>query len=505
MKNIYLPAYVDASRVELNTDGLRRDYTRINKNFSLGISNRYSFSDTSLNFNFFENTAEYEGHQKTNIESGRVHARNKLNWESAGKSRSLNTSFNYRQENGTSGTETPVDNESLYFTELLQWQFGKALDGGAEFSRVVQHIPAYTRREKYGRLFLKHQFVQSLTTDVDLNARGTSFGSNEEEQIFGKLSLAYVKRLSADDFLNLQFVEMHGVFDREITGFIIPVLDESHAPGLLGQIVLLNPDIQAKSIIVRDADAALRLIPYQEGLDYQIDQIGQLTIISILPGSEILPGTALLVSYNYTDQADVKYEEVSRFLAGSLDLNDHRWRIYGNWNKTDRSRISGDASLASLRDSCNMTLGAENRHQNATYSVEYLYFDADYELRRSLRASMSYWQILAQGIATFGVQDTWSRIEANDSGGAFPDRNQNTFNINANWRKSIFRGLLLLKGNYFNTRGDVLERDEVALGADYQLIYGKFSLALQSDVRWQFLEEQSMREEYLRMKVVRYF
>lgn len=502
--NDYLPFHFDYSYSEVESDGLPRDFLRTTEIYTLGLAHRVeNFSRTNLNINAATTRFHLQGDPQTDrLESADVSLRNALSWLSGNNSRILTTSVRQGSEEGK--VQGSVRERDFFeWMESLQWQFGRALHSGVSYNWLDHDATTYSRQSSRGKAFLRHQFVESLTTQIDLEASEDTLLAGEEKETSGSLHLTYVKRLPERGNLLLQYSTRYGLVDREFDSSIF--FTETHPLPSSGQIVLLNPGILALSIEVREADPLVRLTPYLEGEDYLVDQVGQITVLTILPG-RIPSDSTLVIDYRFVAEADAEYREKANRVAGSLGLRDNQYRLYGSWEQTDQKLVSGTSDALYLNDTRLITLGAEVLRPAVSYGLEYKDFDLGFDQYRSIYGFLRYSRYLPRGVLTLGATNTYTMVEAIEtSDGKIPSRNQNTFNLNTSFRGQLFgRGRFQANLNYLNSRGDFIDRDDVSLGADYQMNYGKFSLLLKTRMIWRLTGDDTTREDYLSLDLIRY-
>ncbi|BCR03993.1 hypothetical protein DESUT3_10620 [Desulfuromonas versatilis] len=502
-KNHHLPFHINYSSTEVDTGGLERDFNRTSETYSLGVSHRYgSLSQTNLNVQNSQSRFSLRGDPDTDrvdIRTGSL--RNSLTWSSGQKNRILSSSVTGRSEQGRLNAE-PRKTDYFTWNEALNWQLGKALYAGAAYTMLDQEGTFLDRESHSGRAFLRHQFVKSLTTELDLEASEETLSGGSENEAFGSLSLFYQKKLRQQNNFTLQFTQRYGEIDREFDEDIPE--EEVHAvTAPFEQIILGNPNILLDSIEIRSADSPE--IVFEENFDYQVTQSGLLTIITILP--EIPPGTNLLIFYRFRERSDAKYREKSTRVGSSLGLLDNQLRLYGSWQETRQDLVSGDIDAFRLNDSRQITLGMEWLQQSYSAGAEYRDFELSFDRHLTYYAFFRATRPMPRGLLSFGLSDTYTIFEPSDAGeGGLPRRKQNSINVNAAYRGAFYgRGRFGLTSNYFNSRGDFVERDNVSLGMDYQTSYGKFALFLEAKVTWRLTDTESSREDYVFTKLTRYF
>jgi hypothetical protein len=139
--------------------------------------------------------------------------------------------------------------------------------------------------------------------------------------------------------------------------------------------------------------------------------------------------------------------------------------------------------------------------------VEFIDRDTYYERRQSMEGFYRLSRNLPRGVLTVGLSDYYATIEPiGGSAVAGSDYSQNTFSASAGYRTPLFkRGQFGLASSYAHTRGNSQTREDYSVRLDYNLRYGKFLLAIESNVYWRVMEDQAFRQDFLHLRLTRFF
>ncbi|MEY4386434.1 MAG: hypothetical protein RLY20_1717 [Verrucomicrobiota bacterium] len=234
-----------------------------------------------------------------------------------------------------------------------------------------------------GNLLLEHKLFQSLVTDLNLQGyRYTASSSTDSQrswQFGGGPGVRYTKRLSRTSVLSAY--ENIGYFHTDVqsSGGLIPVIDEQHVFGSSGQpITLRQPNIIQSTIVVTD-NSHLPPGGYIAGLDYNIIQNGQFTLIERPVGSRV--PDSVLISYNFEASPSGSYDTVNNACGLRFDFFDNHWSVYTRYSLTHND---GAENLV-VQDLNLFVLGTEGHWKALRAGVEFEIYDSSLAPYDSLR------------------------------------------------------------------------------------------------------------------------
>lgn len=178
----------------------------------------------------------------------------------------------------------PLDYQYLHWAEDLRLQHSETFLTNYEFSlskrREGQFNSASTiqNRTIQGRAGFEHKLYDSLVTRGSVHASDSDFNGTVQSKTQGaNLAFAYNKKnrwgvLSSSYSISPTHTEQLG------GGEMGTVLDEQHIATELTLVELEKQSIDITSIIVKDVNG----LPFLEGEDYTITQVGGTTLLSII-------------------------------------------------------------------------------------------------------------------------------------------------------------------------------------------------------------------------------
>jgi hypothetical protein len=258
---------------------------------------------------------------------------------------SLETSGFYREQSGTFSTKS-LDLSSalgLQLSEDLGWR-----SSGLVNRTDYKDDSSLSSDKAIWDSFLSHRLFDSLRSRIGILGFRQVFGDGKTVRNGAQASLDYRKETS---FGSLTFSLFPGFYFQEEKGNpdrVLPVSDEGHRVTVGIPIYLVFLRVDPSSIRVTDETG---LTIYTEGVDFRVQQSGDVTEIVITVGSRIQPGDQILVSYRYFVASDRKTRSLSNnmnlgFAFGSFaDL-----RFY--WGVSRQKLISGtdNSTLDDVRE-----------------------------------------------------------------------------------------------------------------------------------------------------------
>ena len=512
LKNRQLPAQFNYTRTSSQTSGLDLDRDEVSDSMVGSVNHSLGISDSEASLSMSQSSTELESEAVDDLHnrSYEVNLRNKLRL-SQKYDRSLSSHFSERQESRERGSDREVV-RVWTLDELVTWTFGKALTSGANFLLNNRESDRGTDRYESGRVYLQHLLFESLTTQAELGYRKDSLVEGDEDTLSGALGFIYTKVLPRDSRLQLTYNESYQLIDRNFSGSAITPPEERVTavadpllPGLVAPIVLTNPNVVPESVQVVNAES---LVPYSPVTDYRLEQVGLQTRIVVLPGSTIVVGSNLLISYTFLANPNVKYATSSRGGGFNLPLFNHAYRFYGNWFSTDQDLKEGSEDVLRMTGKTVYRLGFEATRPALSYGVDYENADSEQDKHYTVSGFVRSTRKVRDGLLSLYTADSFTSSEANSftSGTQSSTTSANTFTLGGSYTANLFSSAYMtLDGKYLNTRGDVVARDDLSLGGRVQWRYGKLSATLQSQVNWRFAGDVDTRDEFVRLVVTRYF
>lgn len=515
LKNRYLPVRLDYTRTTTETTGLVSDRIQESDTVSLEMShNLGKISHTNGRISFFDNNSKSKltdiaAENKTYEAS----LRNQLSLSKSIAGRTLISHLLARQETW----EQNIDRQEVKtytLEEQVVWPFGRALTSGVNYSFTSRE--SFRGKDQYhnGRIWIQHRLFESLTTQLDGDFRKDDLVTGTEQNVAGAIGLLYQKKLPWDSQFQLNFNQLYQVTDRNQSGVSQLLVDEPHTavadpviPGLVPPILLRNGNVAPESIVIRNADPSVRLLPYVVNVDYGVQQTGLQTQIVILPGSDIVVGDNLLINYLYLANPQVGYSTSTRRIGFNLPLFNYLYRFYGSWLDSRQELLSGRADLIRLTGQTAYKLGFETNRLYFSCGAEYEDVDSDQDKHQTILGFLRHSHRFGRGTLSLYTSDAYTKTRPNSfTGSGVPDRTVNSLSAGGTYSAQLFStAQMSFTAKYFNLSGDALGRDDVSLGLNIRWNYGKISVSLLSQVNWRMLPGTTTRDEYLRLHLTRYF
>lgn len=500
LQNKFLPASVGYTRSTSTTDGLDTDRKSTRDQLDFHFRHQYRISESLLDLLFTKENYSPDTTESLDFnKSAELHFGNRLHWSEGEKVRYLNSLVQYVDAAGIN------DRQTLDVSENLDWDLGKALHSGLNYSYSRYKSGNLDQQTNSGRAWIQHQLYQSLITQLEAMVRQTDLFPGTEQISGGRVTLGYRKNLPSDSGLSLNVYEQYQVTDRKAETDRLSVVDEPHTVVFGEQIFLANPNAVAESIVVRNADPLVRVDPYVENVDYRVVQDGARTEIVVFGSglsNIITEGMGLLISYDYLINPSLKFATNSWGTNAEVRILANRFRVYGSYEQTDQDLLAGQTDVVSLDSLKIYRLGGEANYRPYKLSGQYMKFESATDRHQTLNGSLHYYDLWRGGNLSLYLEDEywWSGA----SQGANLD-SKNTLRTGAEYRKPVLSSLLVsVRGNYQKTTGAV-DSDQVTFGGDLRWQLRKLILTVRSWAGFRRFEGDWTREEHLRMDITRYF
>jgi hypothetical protein len=278
-------------------------------------------------------------------------------------------------------------------------------------------------------------------------------------------------------------------------------------PTLPAPFRLNNINVQTSPPIeIRNADPAVHVLPYVLGQDYTLESDGLFTRIVPTDTTEIRVGDNLLVSYSYLGNPQIAYSTTTQQATVSLALFNNSYRLFASWLNTAQELLKGNADVVRLNDGREYRVGFERNRPILSYGGEYDNVDADQDKHQTYQGFVRSMRNVNGGNLTLYVNDSFTNTDQASFNTNSSSTAINTFGSGGSFSTRIYGGVfMMLTGQYYNTTGDTPTRNDVSLGADFNWKYGKLDFSLLTQFNWRSLPTQTSQDEYIRLKVSRYF
>jgi hypothetical protein len=499
LKNKQLPVAIEYLTGTSETSGQQVDSTRNRKELYLHATHAGTVDTASLDLSTVRsdfNTSNGETNFDKRYEPRFQHT---LNWNSDGRARSFATALNY--------SETAGINFAKYLTlnESAQWELGKSLRSGGEYSfSEVSGDPGSQTRQN-GTLWLQHQLFKNLTTRLNFRVRSDNYPTGSDQEVGGGVSLSYVKELPKQGSLTLSGSKDYSADKRNLGTDRQHIFNEQHTAAFGTHLFLAQANAVVSTISVRNADSLKRLLPYDLDSDYRVDVVGAQTEIVILPGGAISDGDSLLVTYDIRVDPNLKTVSDSYGLNGSLQLLGGAYRLYGSYLQTQQER-TGLVTLEGLTAQSMTRFGAERKWDLVTVNTEYISFDSEADKHQSVQAQALYSNSKREGNLTLTLSDQYQWYAPVSIGSTVLQRSaENFFSVAAGYNTRLSATTnLALNSNYLNIAG-AQSSDSFTLGSSLRWGLGKLNLTLNTSFGVRRQENIFGYNELLFLRVARFF
>lgn len=370
IRNRVLPASLNYSSLESETDGLLADRSIVSEGFSLSVSHALlTLSETD--FDFSTHSSKVRQLDDLTIADESTDAisstfRNRLTLF-PGKVLHLDSLLLFREETGTREVEERVWRESV------AWKPGSALTGNVLYEETSEEAYGEERLVTLIRPSLTHRLFHSFTTTVSGHVREEDFYGGTERSELKVLRFDYTKKLKKSRKLSLAVRSSLEDILRDIGSSTVEVPDEriTLSPGV--ETYLKRSDVIVSSIEVRSQIGVL----YSPLLDYEVLVFGPLVRIVKRVGGGIADGETVRVKYQYIVNPSVEYTTESLFLSSLLSLNKDKVILYARMLVSDEEKLSGSDDVVNIKSLVNYYLGFKANLVPLSYGADYIDINAD--------------------------------------------------------------------------------------------------------------------------------
>lgn len=233
-----------------------------------------------------------------------------------------------------------INNRTILFQENISWKHTDKLwtrYGLSGSSRDTNSDVLKTANANFG---LSHQLYNSLFTNINLNAGKTDSSLQKSKTLRASLLETYTKELGNWGHWTINakiFADVYKIDSRVDTG---EVIDESVYFNSSGSIPLSENNIVSDTIRVTDENS---LKVYREDIDYSINQVNLITLITRLPLGDIPNDSTVLVSYRFDLGSNREVLTLGTSLGTRISWKE--WLSgYAQWDQSDQKSLSGDTS-----------------------------------------------------------------------------------------------------------------------------------------------------------------
>lgn len=247
--------------------------------------------------------------------------------------RTLLTSFSLNHRGGS------LQRDQLRAETRLDFRIRPTLDTRIAYRLEKVEAVSLNRDRQTVDLRAQHRLYESLVSTIGVKNSRETLDAGDRRLLGANLLLEYRKRLPAGGRLSTTIGRQWDREDNRFGDREDIVLGEIHEARLAAPFRLERPQVVLDSIVITDASGT---IPFRVGFDYDVNAIGEIVEISILPAGQIVDGQTLLVDYRFAVLPFTKTRVTQTRFDVSID--------YGWINPYYRSSDAGRGHLEGFDD-----------------------------------------------------------------------------------------------------------------------------------------------------------
>lgn len=448
-------------QTELQTD--RRFLTKqqnimLNSDFSLGSldKNRFTYTFDDYDRQYFSLVSV-----RSKISSFQINSN--LNFDST-QTRFLNSDIYYSLSKGNFNYDRLQVNESLglelqnNFSYIGDYQF-------FNFDQFKTNIKQITIRNQ-----LEHKLFKSLRTYIYYEYINSNQTFSEEITSTGGIGINYNKKIPTGYF-SFSFDFKKRNFNRDNLSPSLTVINEEHTLNNDNVVLLENPYVQKKSIVIKDVT---NTIIYQENFDYIIIDRNDFIEIQRIPGGLIPEGSTVSIDYLADAQPTYEYGVDMKNFSTRLTILDNLFEIYFRFAENSYNNIFG-RDPAILKSFSQRLYGSRINFNMLSVGIEFDNYNSNIVPYKSLRYFLTLNARLSNNFSVsitgnqrfFELTDENEKQKFQDFAGRllYNINDRTSFNLETNYRFQKGRGLDL---NLSVIKGELKTR--------YRAIYLSFGI-----------------------------
>ena len=401
-----------------------------------------------------------------------------------------------------------VELQTFRINELLNARHRKNLTSRYEFNYNYSSTNSEDETNNFGLdASVQHFLFENLNTVAGAKGRYTLLSDGSETAVAPYLDLSYKRRVPGGNLslgASWDYVLTFREYDDEQADRVIQ--NEKHILSFNQDSFLLHYNVKVETIIVTNPEGTIQ---YTEGIDYQLELIGNYISIRSLSAGDIGNGQPVLVHYVYGQDASFDDSLFTQHYTFSYNFLEHT-----------------TLSLSHSSSSQDILSGTDPRVSgNATINRASIQYAIDWSTTRlegvdySRPSDISYqgWQ-LTQRISlhpfrrlNFSFSGNYGEKYYQDEPVGGSSRGDSKFyggGLKANWR--IFRRLSFNIEGYTNIREDDLEKTvntgcRAGLVYNYRIWSARLSYEL-SDMRIENdVQDSSRLRNFIRFDIIRLY
>jgi hypothetical protein len=489
------------SRISIDTSGGGYDSSTTTDTVSLSGTHQYrDISSTSLAGSWYNTTAA-AANSGSSGSGYQVTASNNLNFDRE-KRYSLYSMLIWQDQ-----TIAGLPQQNTNLSETFTGQLGKALLLTANYNYADSSTVSFAGlAQKYSSnsagLSLQHRLFSSLTTRLYGRGSWSDLLGGTEEVYTGGAVVTYNKRINPATQLTAEALGQYQVTDRNVVGTDLSVRDEQHQVVQQGDIIRLNVTGTLRSVVSVTSRIGSGIITYQEFLDYTVNLA--LGTIQIVPGGTIPPGTLLFISYIIGNSPQLKYSTNTLALSSSLSMMEGRYLLNGSYYLQTQDRISGQLVNNSLNNTYIKQISFTGSHSPLFYTMQYYDYSSGPSKYYYLQGWVQYWHQFPIGNLQLQAREQYTVYDSVGYQGGY---GQNTLSGSATYSRPLniwsqIQVSLIAVDNRWGPQGNT---DYLYFKVFLQARYNMITLSLVGSSGWRFFGNTTLRDDYVRLELTRYF
>jgi len=506
LKNPYR-ARLNYTRITLDTSG--GGYDSSTTTDTVGFNGTHTYRDistTNLSGSWFNtNSTTRNLGQSSNGNGYQISASNNVAFD---RQRRYTLMSVFLLQDQTIGT---LPQKNLNLNETFVAQLGKALELDASYNYSYNSITSFqgvsqTFSSNAVRVSLVHHLYSSLTTHLYGRGSWSELLGGTENVFAGGAILTYNKRLSRTSLLTVEVSGEHEETDRSVKGSELTVTYEKKLVKLQGDFIFLTNDIQTGSVRVFSYKPPTPPPPvdaeYQEYRDYTVDYLRG--GIWITTAGHIRDNSTIYVSYVARITPSLKYSTDTRSLSSSLSFFDGKYLLSGVLYAQNQNPISGQTRFAGLRDTYIKQLTLRGNHHEHSYTLQYYDYSSGNTKYHFFQGFWLYWHQFPFGNLQLQARERYSVYDSVGFQGSY---GENTLTGSVSYGHPVTPwSQIQLSLIAVDTRwGPQGTTDYLYFRLNYQARFNRLTLSLTGSTGWRFYGNTTLRDDFVRLELVRYF
>ena len=355
----------------------------------------------------------------------------------------------------------------------------------------------------FGSADLKHQLYESLNSTLHTRGgvfeSGDNLGSSTFHRYGGGFTEAYTKRVGASHRLRISNTLLVDHFEQDFGGAsgIRRIENERHtfADGPGGRSFFLDlVRVNIGTIEVTDSNDTQP--GFARGLDYEITQLGDRTLITRPPGSRIGASDVVLVDYQAEATGSGSYESLTETFQVRFEMWTNLWAFYARVNLW-RNNADSDLRVPNLTS---YAFGTDVSWRWLRAGAEYEIYDSDLSRYRVARLYESASFVL-DAASTFSIDLSQSWIDYVDA-----NRQEQNYRFVSRYHHVFSRRLQFdIEGGVDVRRGESANQTlaTVRPGIDYAI--GRTTVKAGYDFEYSMFEHEERQRHLFFVRVKRVF